>query len=232
MADLLGATTEDPRVATWRVCDFDAVDRLGDRRHHIRHHGRSHRPCQDAVDHDPGLFDFHRIVRAVASALAIHRRVLRHRLGLPAEFFRSLARSWLKACRTQRALSGLGHAADVFGGRQCRCGASSGWVCCNCARTGTVHNDWQWLFGIGILPALLSIIVMRRIREPDVVASRRRRREGGPQQIRLDRRTVRRSALAAQGHRGNDAGRLRRHWALGHRRLQQRPHAIVHWREL
>jgi MFS family permease len=32
---------------------------------------------------------------------------------------------------------------------------------------GIVHNDWQWLFGIGILPALLSIVVMRRIREPD-----------------------------------------------------------------
>jgi MFS family permease len=32
---------------------------------------------------------------------------------------------------------------------------------------GTIHNDWQWLFGIGILPALLSIIVIRRIREPD-----------------------------------------------------------------
>ena len=32
---------------------------------------------------------------------------------------------------------------------------------------GTIHSDWQWLFGVGILPALLSIIVMRRIREPD-----------------------------------------------------------------
>jgi MFS family permease len=32
---------------------------------------------------------------------------------------------------------------------------------------GTIYNDWQWLFGIGILPALLSIIVARRIREPD-----------------------------------------------------------------
>ena len=32
---------------------------------------------------------------------------------------------------------------------------------------GVIQTDWRWLFGIGIIPALLSIIVIRRVREPD-----------------------------------------------------------------
>src|SRR5271166_4744987 len=31
-----------------------------------------------------------------------------------------------------------------------------------------IQHDWQWLFSVGIIPALLSIIVARRIREPEV----------------------------------------------------------------
>ncbi len=31
-----------------------------------------------------------------------------------------------------------------------------------------VNRDWPWLFSIGIIPALLSIVVARRIREPEV----------------------------------------------------------------
>jgi MFS family permease len=32
---------------------------------------------------------------------------------------------------------------------------------------GLIQNDWRWLFGVGIIPALLAIIVIRRVREPD-----------------------------------------------------------------
>ena len=31
-----------------------------------------------------------------------------------------------------------------------------------------IQHDWPWLFSVGIIPALLSIIVARRIREPEV----------------------------------------------------------------
>ncbi len=31
-----------------------------------------------------------------------------------------------------------------------------------------VQHDWPWLFSVGIIPALLSVIVARRIREPEV----------------------------------------------------------------
>ena len=33
---------------------------------------------------------------------------------------------------------------------------------------GLIASQWRWLFSVGILPALLSIIIARRLREPEV----------------------------------------------------------------
>jgi MFS family permease len=49
--------------------------------------------------------------------------------------------------------------------------------------TGVISSHWRWMFSVGIIPALLSIIVVRKIREPEVwvraVAERRNLKKGG-----------------------------------------------------
>ncbi len=42
-----------------------------------------------------------------------------------------------------------------------------------------IARDWPWLFAVGILPALLSVIVARRIREPDVWLKAKREARAG-----------------------------------------------------
>ena len=44
---------------------------------------------------------------------------------------------------------------------------------------GVISSDWRWIFSVGIVPSLLSVIVIRRLREPEAVAIARPPREGG-----------------------------------------------------
>ncbi len=34
-------------------------------------------------------------------------------------------------------------------------------------KAGTVHEAWRWMFVVGVLPALLAVAVMRRLKEPE-----------------------------------------------------------------
>ncbi len=64
-----------------------------------------------------------------------------------------------------------------------------------------IQHDWQWLFSVGIIPALLSIIVARRIREPDVWLKARSqwrpgmRKAGSLVELLSDRRWAPRAAV-------------------------------------
>jgi MFS family permease len=64
-----------------------------------------------------------------------------------------------------------------------------------------IARDWPWLFCVGIVPALLSIIVARRIREPEVWLKARRearaeaRKAGSLLELFSDRRWAPRAAV-------------------------------------
>src|SRR5581483_12347948 len=34
-------------------------------------------------------------------------------------------------------------------------------------KAGAVHEAWRWMFVVGVLPALLAVLVMRRLKEPE-----------------------------------------------------------------
>jgi MFS family permease len=50
-------------------------------------------------------------------------------------------------------------------------------------RSGVLQNDWRWMFAVGVLPALLALVVMWRLKEPEAwqraVASYEGRRKAG-----------------------------------------------------
>jgi len=64
-----------------------------------------------------------------------------------------------------------------------------------------VQRDWPWLFSVGIIPALLSIVVVRRIREPEVWLKARtdwtngREKAGSLAELFGDRRWAPRAAV-------------------------------------
>jgi MFS family permease len=64
-----------------------------------------------------------------------------------------------------------------------------------------IQRDWPWLFSVGIIPALLSIIVARRIREPEVWLKARNEWKPGMQragsliELLSDRRWAPRAAV-------------------------------------
>ena len=34
-------------------------------------------------------------------------------------------------------------------------------------RVGAIHSPWRWMFVVGVVPALLAAVVMRRLKEPE-----------------------------------------------------------------
>jgi MFS family permease len=46
-----------------------------------------------------------------------------------------------------------------------------------------IDRDWPWLFGVGIVPALLSIIVARRIHEPEIWLKAKRDADAGAKKV-------------------------------------------------
>ena len=96
--------------------------------------------------------------------------------------------------------------------------------------SGAIASAWRSMFLIGLAPALLAIPIFIRLKEPEqwkaAVEGGRAgacRRPEARAQAGLDRRAVRRPALAAEHDRRHAAGVRRRRRPLGDRLLQLRP---------
>ena len=221
MADLLGVSPDDPQVtyygnlgtsmlligwATGGIIFGMMGDRIG--------------TGQDLADHDPGLFALDWFVRAFANAVALYCLLRLSQGWAPGGFSRWPARWWRRACRTER---GPRHSACC---RPFRPSATSSagliWLLLVQAWSRhLIHRDWPWLFSVGIIPALLSIIVARRIREPEVWLKASGRMENRIEEGRLARRTAQRSPLGAACGRRPLSGGVRGRRTVGHRRVQQ-----------
>ena len=91
-------------------------------------------------------------------------------------------------------------------------------------QSGAIGASWRWMFVIGTLPALLAILIRRRLEEPEALEGRRLGLgdRGRGAEARIDLRAVRRPPLASQRDRRDAAGLLGRGRPLGDRLLQLR----------
>ena len=164
---------DDCRVQ--RLRHDDLSDWLGDRRHRLRHHGRSHRPGQDDVADDSHLFAVHRPERALAPASGTSHSTdsspgsgvggeFAVGVSLVAEVMPSRARPL--ALGLLQALSAVGNVTaaliSMFLGR-----LESGDAFAELVVGGTPIKAWRIMFVIGILPSLLAILIRRRLKEPE-----------------------------------------------------------------
>ena len=214
------------RTAIPAHCHFDSSGGLGHRRNFLRHHGRPARPCQDHGADDPLLLALYRPDQHLANCLGLHVLSIYDRAWASAGNLPSACRWWPKPCPTapartpwecSRASPNLANVGAALVGM--------GFVQLQKAQVLSVDGSWRTMFSIGILPALLAVLVMRRLKEPErwqqAVAA-----GGGKVKAGFDERVVRRSALAEERHRGPAAGHFRRDRPVGHRLLQHRSEPV------